>query len=166
MHKCAHTLNCTSACLQTHTYTQKQAHYGCNCIVFADGPFPKVSLKHLPTENLHRVLVVHTVWGKHTLCKWFFFWIGMHTTRNSVLMAIMSAKANGCCVFLLLCAPYWMCMYFLFHRTHPYVCDHDFISQDHLTHGAFKMQKGLKKFVSLYICQLISQMLFVKCPVI
>lgn len=74
-----------------------------------DGPFPEVSLKHLPAGNLHRVPVVHTVWGKHTLCKWFFFWNRARTTRNGVLMATVSAKANGCCVCLHICALHCMC---------------------------------------------------------
>lgn len=67
-----------------------------------DGPIPGVSLKHLPAGNLHRVPLVHTIWGKHILCKWFFFWNGAHTARDTVLMASVSAKANGCCERLLL----------------------------------------------------------------
>ena len=102
MQRHTHSLRRTSACLQTHTYTQNQVKRPIiDVTAFADGPFPKVSLKHLPAGNLHRVPVVHTVWGKHTLCKWFFFWNGANTTRNSVLMATVSAKANGCCVCLL-----------------------------------------------------------------
>lgn len=84
-----------------HVHTKPSKRPIIDVTAFANGPFPKVSLKHLPAGNLHREPVVHTVWGKHTLCKWFFFWNGAHTTRNSVLMATVSAKANGCCVCLL-----------------------------------------------------------------
>lgn len=90
-----------------------------------DGPFPKVSLKHLPAGNLHRVPVVHTVSGKHTLCKWFFIWNGTHTTRDRLLMATVSAKANARRVAL----PYRLAELDVFpaactpvcRPTHPYV---------------------------------------------
>lgn len=92
-----------------------------------DGPFPKVSLKHLPAGNLHRVPVVHTVWGKHTLCKWFFFWNGAHTTRDRLLMATVSAKANSGCAWFLTCPLNWMhsirtCLWFPWVRTTASVC--------------------------------------------
>lgn len=91
------------ACSNTHIDKTK-THYGHNCPAFVDGPFPKVSLKHLPAGNLHRVPVVHTVWGKHTLCKWFFFfWNGTHTTRDWLLMATVSAKVNSRCECFLIC---------------------------------------------------------------
>lgn len=135
-----------------------------------EGPFPKVSLKHLPAGNLHRVPVVHTVWGKHTLCKWFFFWNGTHTTRNSVLMAIVSAKANGCCVCLLMCALCCMCMYFVLHCICP--CRWNLPSQKHLIHKCredLKCRKewkaGNKEKVCLALHILVhSQKRFVKRP--
>ena len=143
--------------MQTHTYTQNQVKRPIiDVTAFADGPFPKVSLKHLPAGNLHRVPVVHTVWGKHTLCKWFFFWNGAHTTRNSVLMAMVSAKANGCCVcFLYVCVVlhvYVFCTVLCMH-----LCMWKWNPNDLWMHGGIKMQRQetRKKFFSLYIFQLI-----------
>lgn len=124
-----------------------------------DGPFPKVSLKHLPAGNLHRVPVVHTVWGKHTLCKWFFFWNGTHTTRDSVLMASVSAKANGCCVWVCLCVHSTACVRILYCIWACSLLQSEPPSP--LKNGGIQMQTGVKsrqqgkKFVSLYIFQLI-----------
>lgn len=141
-----HSLKCTSALLaDTHIHKNKwKAHYGCNAVALADGPIPKVSLKHLPAGNLHRVPLVHTVWGKHTLCKsfFFFFWNETHTTRNSVLMAIMSAKANGCYVCLLM---FSACVCFLLPgRPHcAFVTSTSFITA-WINHNEHKDEKTLR----------------------
>lgn len=109
MQKCVatHTFRQTSACLLLYTYTQKQVKRPIMDVTARHlwlDRFPRSVWNICQPETYTKCRLFTPVGGKHTLCKWFFFWNETHTTRNGVLMVIMSAKANGCCVCACSCA--------------------------------------------------------------